>query len=534
MLKIKFILIIGFLVSFYNAYSSTKDSTRVYIDLYHTAINSDSLQVTELLECRQYFEHKKDSIWLIRSLIGLSKNYSRLGNYNDSFRYLWKALHYAEPYNNDKLLFQVHDQLATMFYIFDKNEETLLHRTQALNYAKKSVAQSFMNNEAVISAYYGFVHYYRKVGEYERSLKYLDSCQIIADKLNYSPDQRAFLYSEKGNILRKTGQLEDALVILQQAEKNFKRIEPSYLPIIYFYLGSTYMAQEDWIHAESYFKKTVSSINNYKTHYDAKSESLSRLAFCLHKQKRYMEAYVVLRESKEIYDNTFSTKSYQNAGLLGIRNMYKEELEERDKIILERDKELIQQKAQILTIRLVFLGLFSVIIVGVLFWYVKLQRKKFKTEKEKQQLKTQMEQEQNRALVEIKNKEITSFTLRLIDKQSIISEMVESINNYAPTNIDLLKSIKHKTTGRIKLWEEFDKRFIDVNKGFYKNLKANYPDLTPTELKHCALIKLNFSAKEMAQLLNISVNGVNTSRYRIRKKLNLKREDNLTTVIEQF
>lgn len=534
MLKIKLVLIIGFLINFYHAYSSSKDSTDNYIELYHAAIKSHSPNIINLLECRQYFEQSKDSVWLIRSLIGLSKNYSRLGNYNDSFRHLWKALHYAESFDNDNLLFQVHDQLGTMFYIFDKNEETLLHRTQALTYAKKSVAKNFMNYEGVISAYYGFVHYYRKVGDYERSLSYLDSCQIIADKLKYSRDQRAFLHSEKGNILRKTGELEEALVILHQAEENFIRLDASYLPIIYFYLGSTYMAQEDWINAETYFKKTVSSINNYKTHFDAKAESLSRLAFCLNKQKRHDEAYQILRESKELYDNTFSTKSYQNAGLLGIRNMFKEELEERDKIILERDKELIEQKAKTLRIRMIFLIFFSAIIVGLLFWYQKMQRRKFKTEKEKQQLKAKLEQEKNRALVELKNKELTSFTLRLIDKESIISEMTQSINEYAPANIGLLKSIKHKTTGRTKLWKEFDKRFVDVNKDFYEKLRTKFPDLTPTELKHCALIKLNFSAKEMAQLLNISINGVNTSRYRIRKKLKLKREDNLTTVIGEL
>ena len=534
MLKLNILLVVGFFLLFSNGYSSSKENNNKKIDSYNTVLNSDSVSIPKLLEIKQYSEKSKDSVLLVRSLIDLSKQYSRLGNYNDSFGFLWKALHYAENLGNNKLLFQIHDQLGTMFYIFDKNEETLQHRTQALIYAKKVVDKKHVKYEGVISAYYGFVHYYRKVGDYKRSLSYLDSCQIIANKLKHNYDQRIYLHSEKGNILRKLGKFEEALVILHQSENDFKRLQPNYLPIIYFYLGSTYMAQEDWINAEAFFEKSVSSINYYKTHFDAKAESLSRLAFCLNKQKRYAEAYQVLRESKEIYDNTFSTKSYHNAGLLGIRNMYKEELQARDKIILERDKELIQQKSEVLIIRMVLLAFFSILIVGLLFWYLKLQRRRFKTEKEKQQLKAQIEQEQNRVLVELKNKELTSFTLRLIDKESIISEMIESINEYAPTNIGLLKSIKHKTTGRLKLWEEFDKRFIDVNKGFYEKLKTNFPNLTPTEMKHCALIKLNFSAKEMAQLLNISINGVNTSRYRIRKKLELEREDNLTTVIGEL
>lgn len=534
MLKMKIILVVVLLLKLSNVNSASKTNTDKNMDSYNTVLNSDSTSITKLLEIKQYSEKSRDSVLLVRSLIGLSKQYSRSGNYNDSFSHLWKALHYAESLGNNILLFQVHDQLGTMFYIFDKNEETLLHRKQALIFAKKGTNKKHLKYEGIISAYYGFVHYYRKIGDYKRSLAYLDSCQIISNKLKHSNDQRIYLYSEKGNILRKLGKFEEALRILHQSEKDFNRLQNSYLPIIYFYLGSTYKAKKDWINAETYFKKAVFSINHYKTHFDAKSESLSRLAFCLNKQKRYAEAYQVLRESKEIYDNTFSTKSYQNAGLLGIRNMFKEELEERDKIILERDKELIQQKTKVLTIRMLFLTFFSIIIVGLLFWYLKVQRRKFKTEKEKQKLKAKLEQEKNRALVELKNKEITSFTLRLIDKQSIISEIIQSIKEHAPSNIGLLKSIKHKTTGRIKLWEEFDKRFIDVNKGFYKNLKTNFPDLTPTELKHCALIKLNFSAKEMAQLLNISINGVNTSRYRIRKKLKLEREDNLTTVIGEL
>lgn len=534
MLNIRFFILVGFLFSLSIVYSSPKDSTVVNIDSYYKVLNENFPSVTDLLEIKQYSEKSKDSVLLVRSLIGLSKYYSRSGNYSDSFGHLWKALHYAENLNHNKLLFQVHDQLGTMFYIFDKNEETLLQRSLALKSAKKVVGKNLMKDEVVISAYYGFVHYYRKVGDYKRSLSYLDSCHYIADRLNHSNDQRVYLHSEKGNILRKQGKLDDALEILHESESNFNRVQPKYLPIIYFYLGSTYMEKEDWTNAVTYFQKTVVSINRYNSHFDAKSESLSRLAFCLKKQKKYIKAYQVLRESKNIYDDTFSTKSYQNAGLLGIRNMYKEELEERDKIILERDKELIHQKAQMLTIRMIFLVLFSLIVVGLLFWYLKMQRRKFKIEKEKQQLNANIKQEQNRALVEIKNKELTSFTLRLIDKQSIISEMIQSINEHAPTNVGLLKSIKHKTTGRIKLWEEFDKRFVDVNKGFYEKLKANFPDLTPTDLKHCALIKLKFSAKEMAQLLNISINGVNTSRYRIRKKLNLEREENLTTIIGRF
>ncbi|MFW2376918.1 MAG: helix-turn-helix transcriptional regulator, partial [Cellulophaga baltica] len=81
---------------------------------------------------------------------------------------------------------------------------------------------------------------------------------------------------------------------------------------------------------------------------------------------------------------------------------------------------------------------------------------------------------------------------------------------------------------------EFEARFTAINQSFYKNLKDTYPSLSQTDLKLCALVKLNFSSKEMSSLLGISIESVHTSRYRLRKKLNLERNDNLTEFIANF
>ncbi len=80
-------------------------------------------------------------------------------------------------------------------------------------------------------------------------------------------------------------------------------------------------------------------------------------------------------------------------------------------------------------------------------------------------------------------------------------------------------------------WEEFEARFVSINQSFYRRLQEKFPQLSQRDLKLCALIKLNFSSKEMAKLLGISVESAHTSRYRLRKKLNLTREVNLTEFI---
>ena len=83
-------------------------------------------------------------------------------------------------------------------------------------------------------------------------------------------------------------------------------------------------------------------------------------------------------------------------------------------------------------------------------------------------------------------------------------------------------------------WMEFEARFIQVNKRFYKELNERYPDLSQSDQKVCALIKLNFTGKDMSKLLGISLESVHSVRYRIRKKLWLSRRDNLEKLISEI
>lgn len=68
-------------------------------------------------------------------------------------------------------------------------------------------------------------------------------------------------------------------------------------------------------------------------------------------------------------------------------------------------------------------------------------------------------------------------------------------------------------------WEKFSMHFDNVHSNFLSALKFKYPRLSASELKLSAYLRMSFSTKEIAQLLNISVRGVEISRYRLRKNL---------------
>jgi DNA-binding CsgD family transcriptional regulator len=76
-------------------------------------------------------------------------------------------------------------------------------------------------------------------------------------------------------------------------------------------------------------------------------------------------------------------------------------------------------------------------------------------------------------------------------------------------------------------WNRFALYFDQVHNNFLATLKTKFAQLSPTDLKLCAYLRLNLTSKEIAQILNISLKGVEVSRYRLRKKLNLSTEVNL-------
>ncbi|HEY1039191.1 MAG TPA: hypothetical protein VGF30_07285 [Bacteroidia bacterium] len=148
--------------------------------------------------------------------------------------------------------------------------------------------------------------------------------------------------------------------------------------------------------------------------------------------------------------------------------------------------------------------------------------------KEQQRIKEQ----QLKNEIEFKESQLSAMTLQMFQKNELMQELKEQLEkNKEAANDASLNKIINKGFNHDKEWQDFNKHFESINKNFYAHLKQAYPDISPNDLRLCALIKLNLSIKEMAGILNISPDSVKTARYRLRKKLQLNTEDNLTEFI---
>lgn len=139
------------------------------------------------------------------------------------------------------------------------------------------------------------------------------------------------------------------------------------------------------------------------------------------------------------------------------------------------------------------------------------------------------------AEISFKNRELANMTMHLIQRGEVLSKVRETIlsvvksHDFSDSNINFRQLIRliRNVERTDEDWEQFSIHFNHVNEGFFSTLKENYPDLTPNELKLCAFLRLNLSSKEIAQLMNITIKGVEVGRYRLRKKLKLHPERNL-------
>lgn len=144
--------------------------------------------------------------------------------------------------------------------------------------------------------------------------------------------------------------------------------------------------------------------------------------------------------------------------------------------------------------------------------------------------------------INLKNAKVASNTVNLIHLNEILLSIKELIGqmdkkNDANVNFSLLtkinKLIDHELQGD-KHWNEFEEIFNQLHDNFMQRMKTTYPELTPRDMRLCAYLRMNFNTKEIAPLLGISVRGVEDTRYRIRKKLQLPSDANITEFILNF
>ncbi|MFD2874157.1 triple tyrosine motif-containing protein [Mucilaginibacter ximonensis] len=206
--------------------------------------------------------------------------------------------------------------------------------------------------------------------------------------------------------------------------------------------------------------------------------------------------------------------------------------------------------------------LYLIIIVYLLYAFYKRQERRHIRDREKE---LQLQQEKNEELqremayqhqleleisekelvklrnekleseIEFKNSELATTAMTLVQKKEFILKVQNELQRLQKLGKETIDTIEIKKILRLlseekkvnEEWEQFSAHFNKVHADFLTVIKERYPTINQQELKLCAYLIMNLSSKEIAQLLSISVRGVEISRYRLRKKLQIPTEVNL-------
>jgi DNA-binding CsgD family transcriptional regulator len=134
--------------------------------------------------------------------------------------------------------------------------------------------------------------------------------------------------------------------------------------------------------------------------------------------------------------------------------------------------------------------------------------------------------------IENKNRELAISTMSMIKKNTLLGAIKDQLAKVS--EVSELKKVIRSIDQNIKSeddWKLFEEAFNNADRDFLKKIKDLHPNLTPNDLRLCAYLRLNLSSKEISSLLNISSKSVEIKRYRLRKRMNLEKGDNLVGYI---
>ena len=346
-----------------------------------------------------------------------------------------------------------------------------------------------------------------------------------SEKNNYSPEQLsnsyllrnyAYSYSLMGDYYKSKGNYTTAIDYFRQAKKLLKNF-PVEIPALDVNITESYLAQNQWEKAK------VSAQSNLKK---------IKGSFFQEEKKRNFKVLEKVYQHKadspnliRVKDSLIKMASFGT--VLNLGNKFNE---------LESNILLAKKRAELNESKIMYNTYLFILIIGstiLLFSLISL-RLNFNLQKEKAE-KISAEKKYFKSALEHKKME-------LINKSNYISQRNQNLN-YILDSVDKIDPSKQgESTAIIKekiglllksdgINKRFEKQFEEIYPNFFKKLIEKSDRLSQNDLRLCAYLKMNQNTHEIAQLSGVSLRTIESQKYRLKKKLNLSKEENLISYL---
>jgi len=452
----------------------------VYYDLQNYPLAFEYLLKSDKMMREIGYENIPD---VSSKLAGIGWVYSDFRNYNKGMAFYKKSIEYASE--NSRLKSAVYNNLGLNF-------RELMQLDSAINCYQKALKLAILNN---------------------------DSLTIGISKANI------------GDLLLLKGKYKDAKPYLEEgyllckSQKDWTGVGRILMTIIDIDIYEDNISQ-----AKKRIEETRELIENGKT-----TDELILLEFIKAKSKIYRKenkldlAYIYLDSFMTVKDSLYKQKDLNMLSNLEAQQLTDKHLTELQ--LLEKERRVQQVIKNSIISLSALLALFFLFIIVNIRTRQKRKQKILELEKEKAEkelLNAEKDLKVHLNSIKEKNKLLEQF-------KKEIKELRNNTND--KDDPELKKTIENLTNATILTddeWLNFKRMFEAVHKGFFHRLALKHPDLTVSEIRLLALIKLDLSNLEIASMVGISLYSVGKTSLRLRKKLNITAHNELIEFVENI
>lgn len=466
----------------------------------------------------------------IRLLNIIGSSYAQSGNVSEAFRYYLRAREYASELGETEMQARIDNNLGRLYCTSENYLAGIEYYKQALAVFEKD-KDPFKVGTVCMNLGNAYFH-----------ILVMDSARIYANrarqlfsgisKIYYAGTAMqtiAFTLISDKRYPEALIYLDSVHAIAMQQGTGLELLESKYLlSDVTVFTGVTHCLMHNYSRAKKYLLQGY-SLSDSLGMLERANDALQHLAMAYEKTGQTDSAFYYHKLFKTASDSLTKVRTINIVKLADVQMSYEKEVKEKQ--IQLAYNEAIQKRNLI-----IFIGAGAILLSVLLLLMLKLRiekQKKIQAELEKQTADLQ---------VEAQKKELTLNVMNLIRKNEMILDLSNRLiqikesmkDDKAGSEIVHLVNAMQKSTDD-NVWEEFELRFKQVHNNFYDRLIAKFPDLTPSELKLCALLKLNLSNKEISELSGQRAATLEMARYRLRKKLGISNSQvSLVTFLTQI
>ncbi len=458
---------------------------------------------------------------LTKTMYDLAVLHLRINQYDLALQYILDVIDYQEAESDSMRLTYSYNIMGRIYQSLNDYEQALRSYEESVLIAKAQgvISQKTVSINNILALYASHFDDHEKVGEY-----FTKGIKLAEEATDYN--SLLSLNHNMGVRYRRTGEHEQALDYYRKAMTYFdkasdRRVKNHLLKS----MGKVFISLVQTDSADYYLNRALQE------------------AQTLQSKRQQSEILLAMSELDSIKGVPYSALRHYKQGI-ALRDsiMSKERLARVEELLImheteRKDYEIqkIQQRKKLRTVRyrntiIVFALLSSVIFLAFTVYYKKnlIARKNFLYHKKEKELQDMM--------LKAQHQEICSKVFALLRSQDLLESLKTQLheikgdedNRIENDSLNALRNTIMHHENNNALWYDFQTRFNELSDGFINRLAKKHPSLSPSEIRLCAMLRMQLSSKEIAEISNRTIRTIEQARFKVRKKMGLSSKENLT------